>query len=417
MYKIYADNSLIYDSTLDDYNIAKGSISKEVNKAGSFTFTIYPDNPFYNSIERLKTIIRVYKNNRLIFRGRVLSDDSGFFNDKVFTCEGELSFLLDSIYRPYNFTGSPAELFTQFIESHNSQVDESKRFIVGDVTVTDPNDYINRSNSNYEDTLTNINKHLIESLGGYLYITRDEQERPVLNWFSDFPYKSDQPIEFGENLLDFTKTNSASDIATGIIPLGAKVGEGDNETRLTIESVNDNKDYIEDATAVAKYGKIYKVVTWDDVTVADNLLTKARAHLNELINLNITIELSAIDLSYLDRSIDDFRLGDYIDIVSEPHNLKDRLLLQKQTIDLLKPDNDKITLGYTYSSFTATSAKANTTNDSIVKRVETIESNYVLNSEVTEDIETLRSLINQTSTDIIMEVSSTYATRYLHDDI
>lgn len=417
MYRIYADETLIYDSTLDDYIITKGQITKEVNKSGSFVFTIYQDHPYYDKLQKLKTIITVYKNEKIVFRGRILNDSIGFFKAKTFTCEGELSFLLDSIQRPYTFTGSPEKLFIQFISNHNSSIDEVKNFGIGEITVKDDNDYINRSNSSYDNTLTNIKDHLIKTHEGYLHITRGDNQKPILNWFADFPYMSQQNINFGENLLDFVKTNSAENIATAIIPLGAKIkSESEEETeeaeekRLTIESVNGGIDYIYDPVAVAKYGWIFKVETWDDVIEPANLLRKGQASLNNIIKQNTTIEVKAIDLALMDRSIDSFELGDYINIISEPHGLNDKLLLKKQTLDLLKPDNDKITLGYTYSTFTDKSLSSNTQNDTIIKRVETIENSYAINTVIASELETMRSLITQTGESISSEVSGNYVT-------
>lgn len=69
MYRIYADDNLIYDSRLDDSILTKADLTLEVNKSGSFEFTMYSDNPFYSVIQRLKTIITVYKNDNLIYRG------------------------------------------------------------------------------------------------------------------------------------------------------------------------------------------------------------------------------------------------------------------------------------------------------------------------------------------------------------
>lgn len=417
MYRIYADETLIYDSTLDDYIITKGQITKEVNKSGSFVFTIYQDHPYYDKLQKLKTIITVYKNEKIVFRGRILNDSIGFFKAKTFTCEGELSFLLDSIQRPYTFTGSPEKLFIQFVSNHNSSIDEVKNFGIGEITVKDDNDYINRSNSSYDNTLTNIKDHLVKTHEGYLHITRGDNQKPILNWFADFPYMSQQNINFGENLLDFVKTNSAENIATAIIPLGAKIkseSEEKNveaeEKRLTIESVNGGIDYIYDPVAVAKYGWIFKVETWDDVTEPANLLRKGQASLNNIIKQNTTIEVKAIDLALMDRSIDSFELGDYINIISEPHGLNDKLLLKKQTLDLLKPDNDKITLGYTYSTFTDKSLSSNTQNDTIIKRVETIENSYAINTVIASELETMRSLITQTGESISSEVSGNYVT-------
>lgn len=378
MYKIYNDNTLIYDSALEDYVITKGLVTKETNKSGSFVFTIYSSNPYYNAIHKMKSIIRVYKGDKLIFRGRPIKEVLGFYKDKTFTCEGELGFLLDSIMRPYSFTGTPEELLRLFIDVHNSQVEEDKRFTVGTVTVTDPNDYIVRSNESYESVSTNLFDKLIETLGGYLFVEDNNGER-VINWYADSPYRSGQSIEFGENLLSFTKTNGAEDIATAIIPLGYEI---ENETtgektRLTIAEVNNGLDYIYDADAVNLYGWIFKTETWDDVTIASNLKSKGEAFLREKIKQSITIELSAIDLSLMDKSIDSFELGYYIHILSGPHNLDDDYLLEKQTIDLLKPDNDKITLGYSYKSFTDKTASYNNRNNTLAQKVETIERDYV----------------------------------------
>lgn len=410
MYKIFCDDTLIYDSTLEDYVISKGQITKELNKSGSFVFTIHSTNPFYNRIQKMKSIITVFKGEEKIFRGRVINEVIGFYKDKTFTCEGELGFFIDSIQRPYTFTGTPEELLSQFITSHNSQVDASKRFVLGTVTVTDPNNYINRSNEAYETTLDNIQKRLLDALGGYLFVTENTSGERVINWYEESPYKSGQTIEFGENLLDFTKTNRAEDIATAIIPLGYEIEneETGEKSRLTIAEVNENVDYIYDSDAVNLYGWIFKVETWDDITIASNLKTKAEAFLAEKIKQSITIELSAIDLSLMDKTIDSFTLGDYITIISNPHNLNDDYLLEKQTIDLLKPDNDKITLGYSYSSFTDTSVTKNNQNDTIIKTVETIHNNYVTGTVVTNEVESLRSLIDQTSSSITSEILADY---------
>ena len=283
MYKIFVDDTLIYDSALEDYTITKGLVTKEVNKAGSFVFTIYQNHPYYERIQRLKSIITVLKNNRIVFRGRVLNDKVGFFKDKTFTCEGELAFLLDSIQRPYSFTGKPDDLFIQYINHHNDQVDDEKKFNIGEITVKDPNNYITRSNSKYESTSANINDRLLKLLNGYLHITRGENNVPILNYYEDSPFISGQNIEFGENLLDFVKTNSAEKIGTVIIPLGAKI-ESEDETeedkRLDITSVNDGLDYIYDPVAVKKYGWIWKTIEFDDVTDANNLLRKGQEYLN-----------------------------------------------------------------------------------------------------------------------------------------
>ena len=171
MYRIFADETLIYDSTLEDYKIGKGNITKEADKSGSFVFSLYPDHFYYDRFVKLKTVVKVEKSGRIAFRGRVLNDVGDYWNTGTFTCEGELGFLRDSVIRPFDFTGTPEALFTRFIEEHNAQVDEFKRFKIGTVTVVDPNNYINRSSAEYPTTLDIMTSALI---GSRMEITGDK---------------------------------------------------------------------------------------------------------------------------------------------------------------------------------------------------------------------------------------------------
>ena len=83
MFKIYADDTLIYDSTIEDYIITSGQITKEVNKSGSFKFSMYPDNPYYDRIQKLKTIITVYKYDNIntisLFRPKQKSKEKKYY--------------------------------------------------------------------------------------------------------------------------------------------------------------------------------------------------------------------------------------------------------------------------------------------------------------------------------------------------
>ena len=372
MYKIYADDTLIYDSTFEDYKISKGIINLEVNKSGSFTFSVYPDLFYYDSFIRLKTIITVYKSDRIIFRGRILNDITDYHNHKVLTCEGEMGFLQDSIIRPFNFSGTPESLFKNLIEQHNGQVDPFKRFNIGTVTVVDPNNYIARVNTEYESALSNLNTRLLELLGGYFYITHGDdgtETKPTIHYLADFTKVSAQTIEFGTNLKNYTKTVKAEEIATAIIPLGAPVDDQNNETedpKLTIASVNGGNDFVYSPEGRSLYGWICKVIEWNDVTDPNNLKRKAEEYLENLINQTITIELNAIDLHLLDRSIESFKVCDYIHVVSEPHKFDSVLLCNKQTIDLLNPGNDLVVLAYTYSTFTEINSKVSSAISRVV---------------------------------------------------
>lgn len=403
MYKVYADDVLIYDSTLDDYKIGQGLITLETDKSGSFVFSLFPDHFAYDTIVRMRTVIIVYKFNRIVFRGRVLNDVTDHWNHKVFTCEGELGFLQDSVIRPYSFTGSPAGMFGQLVSQHNEQVDSFKRFKVGTVSVSAGS--VVRANANYEAAMANMTS-LRDDVGGHFIVTHgdDGQETaPTLHWVADYDKTATQSIEFGVNLQNYSKTVKAEEMATVIIPLGAPVDDGDAETedpKLTIASVNGGKDYIQHQEGMSLYGRIVKVVDWPEVTNATELKAKAEEYLASVVNQAITVELTAVDLRLLDRSVESFGVGEYINVVSAPHGFRATLLCNKQTLDLLQPANDTVTLGHTYATLTEKQTKALTS----VARLASLQSSAVkLADEIVEIIARLDALEGDGTGDPIKE--------------
>ena len=101
-----------------------------------------------------------------------------------------------------------------------------------------------------------IKEDLVDDLGGYLRV-RNVNGTAYLDYISDYDNVSTQSIEFGENLLDFSRNTDVSDIATVFIPLGAKLEESPIaalEQRLTIESVNNGSDSLVNLDAVKKFG-------------------------------------------------------------------------------------------------------------------------------------------------------------------
>ena len=422
MWKVFSDSYLIYDPRLDDYKIGDPSLTLELNKTGSFTFTIYSNHPNFNRLEKLKSIITVYQDDYLYFRGRILNDTLGFYNERKVSCEGELSFLLDSIQRPFNFpenegdTATPEAYFTFLINRHNSQVDTDHRFIVGNVTVTDDNDYISRSDTEYSTTWDLINQGLISTHGGYLWV-RHESDGNYIDYLSDFTTLSNQPIEFAKNLLDLATERKGEDIATIIVPLGVK-SEGTDE-RITIGDLPDEEtdnicktgDYVYSKAGIAKYGKISKTVTWDDVTQATNLLTKAKVKVANSILQAQTIELSAADLSGAGQNFNSFRLGTYVQTKSNPHEvahgLSSTYLVKKLSIKIDNPASNTLTVGETVYTFTEENKRKQETK---WKEVETNVTQQ--NQKAIRELEQrTNSTILQNSESILSRVSDEYYTK------
>jgi len=409
MYQVLCDNNLLFDYGVDDLKIINPKVILEVNKVGRFDFTIYPTHPLYGSIQKLKSVIEVYQDGVLLFRGRALNDTMRFDKSKDIICEGDLAFFNDTIMRPYQFTGSISDFLQSIITSHNAQVESNKEFTLGNVTVTDPNNLIVRSSIEHAKSWNVIADKLLSSFSGYIVLRRVNGVN-IIDYLIDSPYQSLQSIELGTNLLDVIKETRSDDIITALIPLGTKLtDENGNETdeRLTISSVNGGLDYVHDASAVTQYGWIFGTKTWDDVTDANNLLTRANQELAININLGTSVELKAIDLSMVDQAIDDIRVFEYVQVKSTPHDIDTMALITRLTIDILNPQNNSVTFGFSYKSFT----EKQVASDKVIKK---IESDYVTNqtiNEVRNSVTNMSSNIQQEADQIRVEVSETYTSK------
>ncbi len=329
MYRIYVDGVLFFDSTLENMQIESGVITRELNKAGSFKFTIYPEHPYYDFIKELKSVIEVYRRgvNEPIFRGRALYPEIDFFKKKTYTCEGHLNFLTDSIISP--FEGSTS--FAALVSDHNGQVEGFKRFQVGTVTAAAS---VTSKEYSPQNTQQAMKKLLLDNYGGYI--------RPRLNggvWYldylSDFTERCTQVIELGENLGKFTRKDNYADIVTALKAFGK----------------DGISTYVSNATGISLYGTIVGIAQFSEVDNVSTLKSLATSELAERVKKQIAIEVDAIDLSLLNVNIEALSIGKYCRIISKPHSLDDWFLIVKQTINLTDPTKDKVCLGGTFDSF------------------------------------------------------------------
>lgn len=406
MIQIYTDGVLAYDSRLrepgKDYTLLELKLTTGLNKGGTATITMPPGHPAYDFYTSYRTIVEIYRDGVLLFRGRALYPTEDFYRRRTVTCEGELCFFQDAVSRPYLYQDDPATVFSAVVATYNAQVEAFKQFKVGTVTVTDANDYIRLESENAEPVLDTVNK-LLERCGGYIVFTTDEDGRRVVNWYAELGNHSGQVIEFGSNLLNYSRTGANTELATAVLPYGAK----DEETgeRLTIKAVNGGVDYIQDNEAVALRGRIFKTVTWDDVTEPANLLSKARKYLAESRQIVTSLELTAVDLSRLDKSIDSYQVGDNIRVRSKPHGLDDVFQLTERTEDLLDPSQGSVTLGKELRTLTgADVAGDNQSRSDLQKTTQSIKKEYTLNIQQTE--KQLASLIEQKPDSITLEVTN-----------
>lgn len=412
MIQIYANDVLTYDSRLDGYDLIGLTVTTGLNKGGTANIIMPPDHPAYTAYTEYSALVRILRDGELLFRGRALYVADEFHRQRAVVCEGELCFFQDAISRPYLYQDTPAAVLASVVQDYNTQVEERKQFQVGTVTVTDPNDYVRLESDAAETTLDTLNK-LLSRCGGYIVFTTNTEGQRVINWYEVPGYRSSQEVDLdlGGNLLTFARDGSNTDLATALIPYGAR--DESTGKRLTIESVNDGLDYIVDEEAEALRGRITTTMTWDDVTSPANLLRKAQQYLAARRQIVTSLRLTALDLSYIDKSIDSYRVGDTIRVRSKPHGVDEDFLLTERTEDLLNPAGNRITLGREQASLAGAAVSMNAQNTASIQKTEQqITALYQLNvaAVIEETKEMLVSLIQQTSEAITLEVAETYAT-------
>lgn len=364
MYQIKINDNFFFGTGIylrPGYEIVLPKLSLEKNMAGSFTFTVYPNHPEYGDIQELTSYVEVTVKSEVLFRGRVISIQKGFYNEKQVICEGCLAYLMDTIQRPYDFLSgtnhtTPEALFRFFIIRHNAAVDSKRRFIIGKMTVTDPNNYIVRSDSTYLNTWESVCQKLLDGFGGLLRV-RFEGGDNYIDYLAESNEVSSQTIEFGKNLIDIKQTENADEIATVIIPVGMEVGNG----RATITPMPNEEtddickfgDKIYSKKGIEKYGYIEKSIIFDDTALPTNLIKNAKSYLMKTLNISKSIELSASDLSAVNTEIESFRIGELVKVVSKPHGVEKQFEVSKLNIDLTNLKSNKLTLGSLSDSLTS----------------------------------------------------------------
>lgn len=340
-----AGNTVIHSDGTD--RISGGKVAKSINAVDSFSFTIYPNNAGYDLLKPLTTAVKVYdeSTDKDIFIGRVLKcpdsmDERGLICRKV-TCEGRLGWLYDSVqpYVEYKMVGISTVL-SSFLSKHNAQVGADKRIELGQVTVTASNNYT--YTANWDKTMNVIADKLIGKFGGEIQL-RDKGGKVYLDYLENIGHGTDTTIELAVNLKTISREVDETAVITRLYPLGAKLT--DSEKRLTIGTVNGGKDYIEDSSLVAKYGVISGPQIWDDVTLASNLLSKGKEYLKSVNRAKVQYQITALDLSRIDRHIEQFELGCWYRVKNSLMGIDEDLRIVGISIDLDNPQASQLTFG------------------------------------------------------------------------
>lgn len=368
------DGEILFYPDDDTYTINNAVVNQAMNEAGTFECDVPATNPLYDLINERQSEILITKDRKEIFYGEVREVTTKIKFIKHIYAVGELAYLFDSIQPQKEYRCEPEKMFKELINEHNKQVnDERKKFVPGDFTVTDPNNMIYRF-TNYNDTLTCLREKICDSLNGYLRIRKKDGIRYLdCVPLTRYGKVCEQDIEFGDNLLDYAAKSSGESIATAVIPLGARLEEQvvkgldayttiEKSTKKPPDGITHDAgtDYVYNKEAIKRFGMIKVVKKWDDVTEADNLLTKAGNWLNTVQWADLSIELNALDLAALDSDYDTFELGDTIHATAIPLGMQRTAFnVMKKKTYLQNQSKNYISLGNTVKkSYTKQASKA-----------------------------------------------------------
>ena len=430
-YRVYCDDALIADTYIPDpsMHLAESSLKLADCSAGAFEFVVGKGNPGWGTIKRMESTIYVVQDtSTILWSGRVTSESEDFWRRRKFVCEGALAYLNDSCtlikrYLFENDTTNVKEMLIELISLHNSKVGEDpsrpsyrRRFlptVICDVVDADNGDEYETKQETVWDW---INDNLITRLGGHMSVIYPQWTGnvpitsiiPQLQYVSDYTASSDQTIEFGTNLLDFTKNWDLSNLATVILPRGKKI-DPDTETQdnledddadldkyVTIQKAIINKDlpasnpakyysswfttaekergddmyiiptkFVENgvsgvsATAYETYGRIEKIIDFGDIESPTYLMTLGKIYLRNLQFKDVVIEMHAIDMHSVKSSVTKFKLLDKVRCISNPHGMDRYFPITSIDYDLENPGNTKYTLGESVTgSLTGQTAKS-----------------------------------------------------------
>lgn len=255
-YLTYGDATLFDPYTTNTVTDAK--LTAKTNNPDYLDFTIPYTHECCATIQERGALVTLKWDDTVLFFGEVDSVETDFEGNKTVSCVGGLDWLNSTVVRPYSTIVGEAQnvapttvegLFAWYVDQHNAHVlDSRKAFVVGVNQGANlvTNNYIYRSSSDYASTWDEISSQIIDELGGYVYCTYDPL---TVHLYSDIHSTNTQIIDFGVNLLDFTKTVDTSSQATAVLPTGPDlyfhVRFSDTPTPATSEDISDSpKTYI-----------------------------------------------------------------------------------------------------------------------------------------------------------------------------
>ena len=336
MYRIYADNHILYSSDVADseYYLFNPVLKTEIGKVSSLSFSIHPEHPEYDYLQRMKTIIRVEDDYDILFKGRILDWSRGMMNDRHITAEDALAYLNDGWFSSTGtFNETITAFFTRCINAHNATCSEDRRLTIGTVSMTEADEKTFEI-QNPENVMDILSNQLLSVYGGYLR-TRHTYTTTYIDYIQKYNHPISQQIRFANNLINLDENQDGSDLFTALVPVGKDnlmIGEAVSTGMETLSNgvevqMTAGKNYILVPSGAEKYGLIYKIENFNNVEDSSELLKEGKRFVaNNYVDRPEKFSIRAIDMTWISNELDRIRAGDTVEIVSFPHGVNDQYL-------------------------------------------------------------------------------------------
>lgn len=350
----------IHSPYSNELKVESNNLKPSINDIGTFSFTIYPNNPGWVKIKPLRTLVKVEDaiHHFVVFEGRVLGptsdmESSGELSES-YICEDEKGYLHDSIQSFKKFEGirTAEQLFREAIRVHNEQVEPYKRFVIGNIELEDLTENI-RFIDDTQSTFDTITDKLLnnDNIGGEIRIRKEKGVR-YIDWIKEVGSFVDVPIVLAKNLVDMSKEVDPTDVVTVLFPRGERLESDDNEQsgnstpRLTISDVNNGKEFLlADQGLIEVFGYQAGCVVWDDITQSNILKTRGQQWLNNQFVATGRYSITALDLSLIGIDPHRFWVGNTHPVINPLLDVNGNLRIVDMNININSPEKTIIYIG------------------------------------------------------------------------
>ena len=360
MYKIKYNDAVICTPQFKEFAAIAGTLQEGLNAVSVFNFTLPPKHLYFDSIEGRNGLVKLYDDDNVLFIGDIVNRKENFDCTTEIECQDALGWLNDVVFVKPTFSGAIENYWAYLLGRYNQEASEWRKINIGTVTVQG-NISINHDTEFL--TIFDLVSELTKLSGGYVSV-RYEGEEIFLDYLAQANTASDQSILFGTNLINLEDFVSEEQIFSRIYPRG--------KDGLDISSVNGGLTYLTNGITESMFGIVAVTVDFDTES-ATELKELGQAYLEANGLASRTLTLTAFDLSLVDKSYTEIKVGNIIPVISPLHGINTKMQVNAKTTDIVTPENSTFTLGLilnTISGIMASGRTSKTTSGQVTPPTE-----------------------------------------------